>query len=133
VSYTDEQIARVVHEANRALQLIGNDPIPSAPWDCETPDIREVSVTGVRAALEGVTPEELHAEWCRNKAAQGWRWGEFKDPILKTHPCLVPYDQLPEEQRVKDRVFTAIVAAMAEEAVTCRTGENAAAPATAAA
>jgi hypothetical protein len=31
-----------------------------------------------------------------------------KDPEAKTHPCLVPYDDLPEYQQLKDRVFLAI-------------------------
>jgi hypothetical protein len=107
------QVARVVHAANTELQKITGDEAPSLPWDCESPEIRESAIAGVRAALEGATPEELHAEWCRNKAAQGWRRGAAKNEAEKTHPCLVPYAELPEAQRVKDAVFAAIVRAMA--------------------
>lgn len=33
-----------------------------------------------------------------NKIADGWKYGEAKDPEAKTHPCLVPFDKLPEFQ-----------------------------------
>jgi hypothetical protein len=114
-AYTPEQIARVCHAANTELQALANDPFPSLPWDSEPDEIRETTIAGVEAALKGVTPEELHAEWAKNKAAAGWRRGEFKDAQAKTHPCLVPYGDLPESERVKDAVFGAVVAAMSGE------------------
>jgi hypothetical protein len=110
--FTVEQIASVCHTANTRLQALAGDPSPSVPWDSESEEIRQSAIAGVEAALRGVTPEELHAEWCRNKAAQGWRRGEFKDAQARTHPCLVPYADLPGSERVKDAVFGAIVAAM---------------------
>jgi hypothetical protein len=111
-AYTAEQIARVVHAANAELQKVDGDPAPSLPWDTETDEIRESAAAGVRAALAGATPEQLHEEWCRVKTAQGWTYGTEKDARLKTHPCLVYYEKLPENQRAKDDVFTAIVRAM---------------------
>lgn len=45
-------------------------------------------------------------------AAHGWRRGAAKDPAAKTHPCLIPYADLPGCERVKDAVFAAIVRAM---------------------
>ncbi|MFD0468599.1 RyR domain-containing protein [Nonomuraea thailandensis] len=54
----------------------------------------------------------MHEAWCEHKRAEGWTYGPDKDPDAKTHPCLVPYDQLPVEQRVKDAVFHAIVGAL---------------------
>jgi hypothetical protein len=112
---TAEQIARVCHAANTELQRLFGDPSPSVLWDDEPEEIRQTTIAGVEAALRGESPEELHAEWCRNKAAQGWRRGEFKDAEAKTHPCLVPYDELPASERLKDAVFGAIVTAMTGE------------------
>jgi hypothetical protein len=113
--FTVEQIASVCHTANTRLQALAGDPSPSVPWDSESEEIRQSAIAGVEAALKGVTPEELHAEWAKNKAAAGWRRGEFKDAQAKTHPCLVPYGDLPESERVKDAVFGAVVAAMSGE------------------
>jgi hypothetical protein len=109
---TVEDIARVVHQANAALQAVTGDPHPSQPWDAETAEVRESAIEGVRKALQGRTPRELHDDWCAFKRERGWTYGPVKDPLAKTHPCLVPYDQLPPEQRLKDRLFLAITAVL---------------------
>ena len=41
--------------------------------------------------------------------------GPVKDEAAKTHPDLVPFDQLPEHEKQKDRLFMAIVRALAPE------------------
>ena len=43
----------------------------------------------------------------------GWTYGEVKDPARKTHPTLLPFGGLPAEQQLKDRLFIAIVRALA--------------------
>jgi hypothetical protein len=111
VLYTAEQIARVCHEANRALQAVQGDPgVPVSPaWDDDTDEQRATVTAGVGGVLAGNTPEESHAAWCKAKRANGWRYGPVKDSDARTHPCLVDYDELPEHQRVKDHLFAAIV------------------------
>lgn len=46
------------------------------------------------------------------KIKDGWVYGDVKDPELKTHPCLVPYNELPVEQKTKDTLFINIVHAV---------------------
>lgn len=103
-------IARIVHEANRAYCIsIGDSSQPS--WD-EAPDWQQQSaLAGVMAVLNGDVdgPEASHESWLATKHADGWRWGGVKDPEVKEHPCMVPYKDLPEEQKVKDHLFLAIV------------------------
>lgn len=120
MSYTDEQIAEVCHEANRGLQSIQNDPHPSSPWASTPQDIRESAIEGVRAARRGTTPREQHEAWMRHKIAQGWQYGLVKDEQAKTHPCLVPYADLPGPQKIKDELFLAVVAVLASNAVITR-------------
>lgn len=114
---TPEQIARVCHEANRGYQAAVPTPeIPVAsPWDDFPADQQEGVIRGVQSAIEGAEPEELHELWCVDKASNGWVHGPAKDTVGKTHPCLVPYAELPEAQRIKDRLFMAIVLALHDE------------------
>lgn len=116
--FTTGEIAHVCHEANRAIQAITGDPAPSPPWDDAPAWQRDSAIDGVTKALSGVTPAELHQAWCDAKVAEGWTYGDVKDPEARTHPCLLPYDQLPDHQRVKDAVFTAIVAALTSSTTT---------------
>ena len=70
---TAEDIARVVHAANRELQIVQGDPVPSPPWD-EAPDyqVRE-AVAGVREVLRnpGLTAEQSHELWMDRMRADG--------------------------------------------------------------
>ena len=63
-------------------------------------------------------PDHSHIEWMREKVAAGWVYGEKKDPDAKAHPCIVPYDDLPSDQKAKDYIFRAIVHAMVAEKAT---------------
>ena len=109
-------IARICHEANRALQIVLDDPaVPvSPPWD-EAPESQRVScVRGVEAHLTSdLTPAESHQVWCDHKLAAGWTYGPVKDEEARTHPCLVRYEDLSEGDRAKDALFGAIVKALA--------------------
>lgn len=109
-----EQIARVVHEANRAVQIEQADPtIPvSAPWDETDPETQRSAVEGVIGVQQGNTPAESHEGWMRFKLDNGWTPGPVKDEATKQHPLLVPYDELPTSQRLKDAVFVNIVRAL---------------------
>ncbi len=104
-------IARACHEANRAYCLAIGDTSQVA-WD-DAPDWQKESArVGVIKAREGATPEQLHESWCEQKRAEGWVHGKTKDPEKRIHHCLVPYDQLPAEQRAKDFLFSGTVRAM---------------------
>lgn len=107
------RIARVTHEVNRAYCIATGDH--SQPPFEQIPDWQFSSaIAGVRAVLDGtaLTPEDQHESWAAQKIAEGWVYGRAKDPVMKTHHCLVPYAELPQEQRVKDYLFRAVVEAM---------------------
>jgi len=108
----DEQIARVCHEANRAVQIETGDPAVSPHWEDAPEWQRDSAIAGVAAARAGARPAALHESWMEQKRADGWVYGEVKDADAKTHPCMVPYPSLPEDQKAKDRLFSAIVQAL---------------------
>lgn len=103
-------IAQVAHQVNRAFcQSVGDDSIVA--WD-EAPDWQ------IQSAIDGVvfhlanpdaTPEQSHKNWMATKTRDGWVYGKTKNPDLKMHPCMIPYNELPQEQRSKDYLFKAIV------------------------
>lgn len=47
--------------------------------------------------------ENVHDVWAATRISQGWEYGLERNDVEKKHPCLVPYDQLPEEEKVFDR------------------------------
>lgn len=47
--------------------------------------------------------ENVHDVWAKTRIDQGWTYGFERNDAEKNHPCLVPYDQLPEEEKVYDR------------------------------
>ena len=47
--------------------------------------------------------KNVHEVWAKTRIEQGWTFGPQRDDANKKHPCLVPYEQLPEEEKVYDR------------------------------
>lgn len=47
--------------------------------------------------------KNVHEVWAQERINQGWTYGEKRDNILKHHPCLIPYEDLPEEEKEYDR------------------------------
>lgn len=107
--------ARIAHEVNRMwCESLGDMSQPS--WE-DAPDWQKDSaITGMTANMLNGTgsPEESHQSWLDHKRKDGWVWGPVKDAEVKEHPCMVPYDQLPPEQRKKDALFTTIAKAVFE-------------------
>jgi hypothetical protein len=104
-----EQIAKTCHETNRVLQIANEEDFISPKWEA-APDWQKLSaLAGVRKALDGETPRQLHISWMEQKVADGWVYGPVKDSENKTHPCLVAYADLPLEQKVKDQMFYTVV------------------------
>ena len=47
--------------------------------------------------------KNVHEVWAETRLSQGWTYGEQRNDELKTHPCLIPYEELPEEEKKYDR------------------------------
>lgn len=53
--------------------------------------------------LSELIAKNVHEIWAASRIAEGWRYGKERNDTLKTHPCLVPYEELPEEEKDYDR------------------------------
>ena len=47
--------------------------------------------------------KNVHEVWAQTRIAQGWTYGAERNDALKHHPCLVPYEELPESEKEYDR------------------------------
>lgn len=107
-----DQVARAAHEILRAYcEALGDFSHPewgTAPsWQIDT------TMASVHLHWDrDLSPEATHDAWMAHKLAQGWVFGPVKDYEKKQHPCLVPFDQLPKEQQIKDHLIAAIIRAL---------------------
>ena len=83
------------------LAAAGYRIAPLTDWDAEKLQFQEMEpddkVT-LMARLE-------HQCWCEGKFKDGWRYGPEKDPLKKTNPALVDWEELPEGERDKNREY----------------------------
>lgn len=113
---TIKEIAQVAHEANRAYCAARGDNF-HAPWG-DTPLLIQNSViSGVEKLIDhpNTTPLEMHENWCQYKMREGWIPGPVKNLQTKEHPNLVPYKDLPLDEKMKDHLFYAIVTTLLAE------------------
>jgi hypothetical protein len=112
--YTVEQIetaARGAHEVNRVFCREVMDDNSHLPWKHAPDWVKRSAYDGVEAIIADPTmpPAGSHESWSKMKRGEGWVWGERKDPVAKTHPCLVPFERLALADRVKDTLFGVVV------------------------
>jgi hypothetical protein len=51
----------------------------------------------------GIMAEMEHGRWNIERLLDGWRWGEIRDVMKKTSPYLVPWSELPDDIKERDR------------------------------
>jgi hypothetical protein len=108
-----ETIALVCHQANKAWCKTHGD-YSQMDWEKAEQWQRDTMVNGVKFLLENpdASANEMHENWMKEKLSNGWVYGEVKNAKYKIHPCLVPFENLPEFQQKKDKLFKAIVEAL---------------------
>lgn len=109
------RIAAATHGAVREWNRTKGET-DQVDWDVTPSDIKRSAIDGVRYALgdAAITPEMSHRRWVDRKLAEGWKRGMIRSHQGKTHPNLVPWNELPPDERVKDALFIAIVRAIAD-------------------
>ena len=106
-------IARVCHQANKAW-CEANSDFTQKSWEDAEDWQQNSAIAGVEFRLANPDAKEdaQHNAWMKDKTEDGWVYGEVKDAEKKTHPCIVPFNELPEFQQKKDKLFCAIVDAL---------------------
>lgn len=71
-----------------------------------TPQPVDTSDVKLPMELEELVEEmskNVHEVWAQTRISQGWTYGEQRDDAKKHHPCLIAYEDLPEEEKEYDR------------------------------
>lgn len=112
-AYPYEIIAEVCHEANR-IWCQSHGDYSQKTWSEAEQWQRDSAISGARFRLDNPNAgkDAQHNAWMKEKVDAGWVYGEVKDAEKKTHPCIVPFEKLPEFQQKKDALFCAIVDAL---------------------
>ena len=109
-------IARVCHEVNKAYcEALGDRT--QVLWEDAPEWQRQSAINGAQLHLDNpnLSAAASHDAWKKEKLEQGWTYGRVKDEVKKEHPCIVPFSELPPEQRAKDFIFRGVVHAITRE------------------
>ena len=103
-----ERRAVFVYEAARLENEAAGRPINPEPWASRDAGFRANMIKAVdRQCGDGklTSPEALHDAWVEAYLHLGWKYGPERDPEAKTHPDMVPFNELPRLEQEKDWVF----------------------------
>lgn len=106
----NEKQAWFVYEAGRLAAIAAGAPIVPDVWEGRDEAFRSQFREVIERQCSDArftTPEDCHDAWMQAYLIMGWRYGETYNTEEKTHPDLVPYDQLEQKERDKDEVFLA--------------------------
>ena len=104
----NERRAVFVYEAARLGAVAANAPVIPATWAEREPTFRSQFLEVIErqcSERRSYSPEELHGSWMQSYFQMGWVYGEKYDPTTKTHPDLIPYQQLGKVEQEKDILF----------------------------
>jgi hypothetical protein len=111
MSELHERRAEFVYEAARLQAWAMRAPVVPELW-IERDEAFRTQFIEVVAMMCGpdrkTSPEELHDDWVVAYEKMGWTYGPERDSIAKTHPDMVPFDQLSPLEQAKDAVFIAL-------------------------
>jgi len=74
--------------------------VPYLPKPLET---AHVALPPQLLDLTELLAKNAHETWARLRLSEGWRFGVSRDDRRKEHPCLVPYEDLPDSEKQYDR------------------------------
>jgi hypothetical protein len=70
----------------------------------EPVDTSGVLLTGDLNVIVELLAKNTHENWAIERKKEGWKYGHKRDDRKKEHPCLVPYENLPESEKEHDRI-----------------------------
>ena len=72
-------------------------------YDPSPMDTNGIELPNELKKLSEEMAKNVHEVWAQNRISQGWSYGKVRNDELKHHPCLIPYEELPEVEKAYDR------------------------------
>lgn len=106
-----ERRAEFIYEAARLQAIAVIAPIVPEPWENREEAFKKQFLEVIERQCgpdRCMTPSQLHDDWVKAYEAMGWKYGKARSVEKKTHPDMVPYDQLGRKEKDKDAIFVAL-------------------------
>lgn len=106
-----ERRAIFIYEAARLAAIAARAPIIPERWLERDEAFRKQMIEVIErqcGPMRSSSPAELHGGWVQAYIDMGWTYGPERCTEKKTHPDMVPYDQLGQLEQDKDAVFVAL-------------------------
>ena len=107
-----KEIAKFIYEATRIEAGWSNRSIVPEIWKQRDDKFKKQFVNIIEMYLEKdklLTPEKAHDSWVVAYEKMGWKYGEKRDVDKKTHPDMLPFNELPKDEKDKDSIFLTFV------------------------
>ncbi len=107
------QRAVFVYEAARLEAQISGRRIVPEHWDDRDIAFKKQFLEVIKRQCGNdkfKSAEEAHNSWWEEHIKMGWTYGEKRDPEKKIHPDMVPFNELPKDERDKDEIFIRLCA-----------------------
>lgn len=111
------KIAEILHNAVSAIPRI--DGSVMVPWDALNGILKDKAADTVALLMEksimfahGMSDEYLHDIWHANMIEMGWAYGPTYSLEHKLHPSMVPFNELPDDEKIKDAIWAGIIYAL---------------------
>ena len=73
------------------------------PYNPQPLDTSNIELPVDLLELTELLAKNTHDIWATQRITEGWKYGQERNDTLKTHPCLVLYEDLPENEKEYDR------------------------------
>lgn len=102
-----DALSAEMRESNRAAARRISEVLAVAGLDTDEGVASAEEEATARATIElrvEALADAEHRHWTAERWENGWRYGPVRDDALKVHNCLVPFAQLDEADRERNRV-----------------------------
>ena len=99
----DDRVYVLKDSLSKVIDYLKRESMNEAKYTPQPIDTTDVKLPEELEQLVEEMSKNVHEVWAETRIKQGWKYGEQRNDELKTHPCLVPYEDLPEEEKEYDR------------------------------